>query len=514
MRFVLLVVFSLLAAFPLYAAADLQTACSNMQKALDAYQAAVLQPSPDFRLVSVKRDEYLAAKQVYETLKKIPQIQNETKTRTQIQTLYSVQKKSKEDPEHPRPITASQAVARVLEKITSGARVTEQDMNNSFEETNDNTLELQPDETFWHSVTKDIQGAKKSIHIQMFGMEADNTGWEFARMLAEKAKQGVDVVIVADRSGARMMGPKNVYSTTEEEKLFKFYKDNGVKVVFYARATKATTLGQKLDFFHFDHRKKFVIDGEIGYVGGYTLQQTSRETKHDMMVRCQGSVVQQMHAELMLSYLYSGGKIPPADAAKISARDFSPPQNRGTMNGRMTYNIPRGVHDVQADYLREIDSAKKYLYIINPYITNDEMIDHIAAAAKRGVDVRMVHPGSAENSLNDTGTRFHFEKLQKAGVKIYLYQGERGLGKLHAKGMIRDDSFASIGSTNMDTMSLRGNYESNVASKDAGFVKSVRENLFEKDFTVSTLYQPPKSLWERMKIKVKGGIAELVDRFD
>jgi len=142
------------------------------------------------------------------------------------------------------------------------------------------------------------------------------------------------------------------------------------------------------------------------------------------------------------------------------------------------------------------------------------MIDHIAAAAKRGVDVRMVHPGSAENSLNDTGTRFHFEKLQKAGVKIYLYQGERGLGKLHAKGMIRDDSFASIGSTNMDTMSLRGNYESNVASKDAGFVKSVRENLFEKDFTVSTLYQPPKSLWERMKIKVKGGIAELVDRFD
>lgn len=507
---------------PVFAASpDLPTAYRQMQEALDAYQAAVLQPAMNARDVAAKRDRYLEAKRLFE------QLQGGAFPASPAAPAASAAQPTA--PASPRNrvmpalrattpaipvVTTAQAVDRVLQKVQSRAKVTEKDLDLSFAETNDNSLELQTGETFWQSVTRDIKAAKKSITIQMFGMEADKTGWEFAHMLAAKAREGVEVVLVADRVGARLVGPKNLVSTTEEEKLFRFYQDNGIKVVFYDRVSKATSLGQKLDFYHFDHRKKFIIDGKVGYVGGYTLQQSSRETKHDMMVKCQGSVVQQMQSGLLLSFLYNGGKLDAADEATLRAKFFPTPQNKGRSNARLAYNIPRGVHDVHDSYTRAIDKAQNYLYVINPYITNNDMVDRLCAAAKRGVDVRIVLPGKAENPLNDANTRLHFEKMQKAGVKIYLYQGEKGLGKVHAKGLIADDSFASIGSCNMDTMALRHNYESNVVSKDPDFVRQVRADLFERDFQVSTLYEPPKSWWERAKIKVKGGLTELLDRWD
>jgi len=495
-------------------AGDIQSAYQTMQQALSEYRDAVTQQA-DQNLVRVKRDAYMAAKTAYEKLSKTASQTTEQvktqitgKTEAPVTTMQTYVREKAAS-----VLTTQQGIERTIQKAVSGQKVVEKDLDISFKETNDNSLELQTGETFWQSVTKDLESAKKSITIQMFGMEADKTGWEFAKLLAEKAKEGVEVILVADRSGARMAGLKNLTSKTEEEKLFDFYKANGIKVVFYDRLTKATTAGQKLDFFHFDHRKKFIIDGQIGYVGGYTLQQESREKKHDMMVRCQGSVVGQMQSGLLLSYLYNGGKLASNDAATVRDRFFPTPAKKGTSNARITYNIPRGVHDVHDDYKQQIDSAKDYLYIINPYITNKDLVERIAAAAKRGVDVRLVHPASAENPLNDANTRLYFEKLQKAGVKIYLYEGEKGLGKVHAKGLIADDKFASIGSCNMDTMALRHNYESNVASKDPEFVKQVRKDLFEKDFAVSKLYEPPTSLWQRIKLKTKGTLAKLLDRW-
>lgn len=494
------------------AESNMQSAYQKMQETLTEYKDAVCKQSAG-NLVTAKRDAYYAAKQAYEKLKgtaaRVPEVIN-VKKPTGGSSKAVTQPREKAA----AVLTTAGGIERTLNKIASGEKVVEKDLDISFKETDDNSLQLQTGETFWQSVTRDIKSAKKSITIQMFGMEADKTGWEFANMLAAKAKEGVEVILVADKSGARMGSTKTMFKNSEEEKLFEFYKKNGVKVVFYDRVSQASSFGQKLDFFHFDHRKKFIIDGQIGYVGGYTLQQESREKKHDMMVRCQGSVVNQMQTGLLLSYLYNGGKMASNDAAAVRARFFPKPANTGTSNARMTYNIPRGVHDVHADYQQQIDSAKDYLYVINPYITNNDLIDRLAAAAKRGVDVRIVHPGSAENPLNDANTRFHFEKLQKAGVKIYLYEGEAGLGKVHAKGLIADDNFATIGSCNMDTMALRHNYESNVASRDPGFVRQVKKDLFEKDFSVSKLYTPPKSLWERIKLKVKGGASELLDRWD
>jgi len=405
-------------------------------------------------------------------------------------------------------------VDETLKMITTKQKVGEQDLDVAFESTTNNTLELQMGETFWQSVTRDIQNASSSIHIQMFGMEADKTGWEFARLLAAKAKAGVKVRIVADRSGARMINPKLLLSTSEEEKLFKFYKDNGVEVVLYNRVAMGTNLKSKLDPYHFDHRKMFLIDGKTAYTGGYTLQTPSRETKHDMMVKAEGLVVNQMQASFFRTFLYNKGAVEPGNAEELRARYFPPPTTTGGANAKLELNVPRFRHTLSDSYMREIDAAKNYLYIINPYITNDDVVKKLCAAAKRGVRVEIVVPGSAENPLNDVNMRYHFEEMRAAGVKINLYQGEKGTGKLHAKGMIRDDCFASIGSCNMDTMALRGNYEQNLVSTDPAFVAKVRQDLFEKDFTVSKPYEPPKTWWGRFMIKAKGRATQLLDRFD
>lgn len=415
----------------------------------------------------------------------------------------------------PAPVLNTRiGIDETLKMMTTKQKIGEKDLDVVYEPTTNNKLELQVGETFWQSVTRDLQNASSSIHIQMFGMEADKTGWEFAKLLAAKAKAGVKVRIVADRSGARMMGPKNVLKTTEEEKLFKFYKDNGVEVVFYDRVTKGTDLKSKLDLFHFDHRKMFLIDGKTAYTGGYTLQTASRETKHDMMVRAEGSVVNQMQSSFMRTYMYNKGTLESGSTEELRARYFPPPTSTGGANAKLEMNIPRAGHTLTDSFMREIDAAKNYLYIISPYITNDDVVKKICAAAKRGVRVEIVVPGSAENPLNDVNMRYHFEEMRAAGVKINMYEGEKGLGKLHAKGLIRDDCFASIGSCNMDTMSLRGNYEQNIVSTDPAFVAKVRQDLFEKDFTVSKPYEPPKTWWGRFMIKAKGRATQLLDRFD
>ncbi|MBF0407561.1 MAG: phosphatidylserine/phosphatidylglycerophosphate/cardiolipin synthase family protein [Candidatus Riflebacteria bacterium] len=408
----------------------------------------------------------------------------------------------------------NELISRTISKVFSDSQVVESDMDIVFPETDDNYLMLLQGENFWDRVIKQMKNAKSSVHVQMFGMEADKTGWEIAELLCKKAKSGIEVRIVADRMGARMAGFRNVFSNTEEEKLFKFYSDNGVQVVFFDQISRGTTFSKKLDFYHFDHRKSFIIDGEIAFTGGYTLQRPSREEKHDLMIRAQGSVVNQMQASFLLSFRYNGGKMPSLSPEEIKRRYFPLKPSSAKMQAKLELNVPRGNHSLSDSYIREIDCARNYLYIINPYITDDDMVKHICAAAKRGVNTVLVLPGQAENKLNDANTRYHFEEFLLSGVKIYLYQGKKNLGKLHAKGLIRDDSFASFGSCNMDTMALRHNYEQNITSTNNLFVRQVKNELFERDFKVSQLFVPPEGFLEKAKIRLKGKATQILDRWD
>lgn len=117
-------------------------------------------------------------------------------------------------------------------------------------------------------------------------------------------------------------------------------------------------------------------------------------------------------------------------------------------------------------------------------------------------------------TLEETNNAQDYVYLIKAGVKVYEYQAKENLGRLHAKGMVCDDTFASIGSCNMDAMALRHNFEQNIISRDAEFSSRVRKRIFEDAFNDSTRMQLPSSWWGRFKVKVGGIITEAFDRFD
>lgn len=479
----------------------LQSVYIKLQQALAEYKLAVTSNPSNKILISEKLAKYNKLKEEYESLKNKISL-GKNLDLSNIKSTY-------------KPFSTQAFVNETIDMLYYNKSLSEKELDIIFPETFNNRLEIQTGEEFWQSLYKDITNAKKSITINMFGIEGDELGWDFAKLLAKKAKEGVEIIIVADRVGARMSKPKMLISETEEEKLFKFCENNGIKVVFYDRITMGTNLKTKLDFYHFDHRKMFVIDGKIGYIGGYTLQKSSRERKHDLMVRCEGDVVNQMQVGILRSFLYNRGKLSKRyTKEEIYDRFFATSQNNGSVNAKIAFNIPRGNHEVHDTYIKAIDSAKNYLFIINPYINNKDLVFRICNAAKRGVDVRLVLPSSPENPLNDANMRFYFDEFIKAGVKIYLYKGEKGLGKVHAKGLITDDNFASIGSCNMDTMALRHNYEANILSKDPNFVKQIRQKIFEQDFKVSEIYEYPTSFYERMKIKVRGFFAKLIERIN
>ncbi|MBI3038018.1 hypothetical protein HYY75_03050, partial [bacterium] len=150
---------------------DLQESFKKMHQKLDAYQDVILNPKSSEQEKLKVRDEYLQAKSAYETLKNAFESGN-TLPHSSSESERAVISEKQE----PLRISTQEGINRVLSKISTGQKVSEKDLDLRFSPTSDNSLELKQGESFWQSVTNDIKNAKTSIHIQMFGMEADKTG--------------------------------------------------------------------------------------------------------------------------------------------------------------------------------------------------------------------------------------------------------------------------------------------------------------------------------------------------
>jgi len=396
--------------------------------------------------------------------------------------------------------------------------ITEADISLNFPVSSYNKLEIKAGrEDFWNSLINDIENAKYSININMFGMQADEWGWKFAKILAKKAKQGVKITIIADKSGARsdfLKNPKILFFKTKEQKLFEFYRKNGINVIFHSRfeIIKSKPGWQKLDFYHWDHRKYFIIDGKIGYTTGYTIEQHMRTKMFDTAIRAQGDIVRQMQANFFLNLGYVKGKFEIGDKREFMKTYFPPVRLKNSSKAKILVNIPRGVHQVTEAYLRNIRNARKKLYIINPYFTDDTIVRELKRASLRGVDVRVILPKHPENWFNTMNCEFHALELYNAGVKIYKFKGKDNLGMLHAKGMLVDDKVASVGSTNMDYMALHHNFEQNIESYDPEFIKKVEEKVYNYGFKYSDKWEPPGSFVKRVQIKLLGHFTQLFER--
>lgn len=394
---------------------------------------------------------------------------------------------------------------RLKNFLEGSEKVTPEDLALNFSSTDSNSLTpLRDREEFWGNLVRDILAAKSFIHVQMFGMQGDSWGQTLAVLLAEKAKSGVEVRIVADQWGARMM-KLNKYAS---QGLFDYYKQSGVQVVFFNADPK--------DFknnYHFDHRKYFIMDGKVAYNTGYTMEKHMQEEMFDLAVKVQGPIVTQLNASFLTNFVYNGGSFRGSDFNSFTQKYLPAQTGAGKQEATLAINVPTLQHRVTENYYEKISGAKKSVFVANPYFTDNRIVESLKQAVKNGARVQVILPRNPENKLNSKNAMYHAMQLDKSGVEVYLYDGPENYGRLHAKGIAVDDTFASIGSCNMDKMSLYHNFEQNIESEDPEFAVKVREHVFGYALEHSTRYKRPTGL-SALQTVVYGNLTEPFDKVD
>lgn len=258
---------------------------------------------------------------------------------------------------------------------------------------------------------------------------------------------------------------------------------------------------------HPDHRKVWIVDGKVGYTGGLGIDDNFRNKTHDVMVRLEGPVVNQMQAELLGTYKWRGGSIPTgADFAKLFPK---PAQYADGMKMTSLTNIPGpDAHPITEQYARQIDGAKRSLDVMNPYIGEDVMMDKLVNAARRGVKVRLFVPVEPDHALAEGEQYNTYQKLLKAGVELREYLPH----DLHPEVLVADGERVLVGSANLDGASMHRNLEHDVLVEDPRAAAMFQWQLFGPDFGTSrrVTMADARSHDDSLKEKIRNRAADMV----
>lgn len=307
-------------------------------------------------------------------------------------------------------------------------------------------------EQMWQSMLNDLKDAKRFIYMEYFIIE-EGTFWNsILEILKEKAKSGLDVRVVFDDIGCMSTLPGNYAKQLSEL---------GIKATPFSRLK-----GQaNNEFNNRSHRKITVIDGKIGYTGGVNIaDEYINQIKRfghwkDVGIRLEGPAVYELTKLFLIDFGVNVKKLPQRLAGDILYPN--------TNNDEKGYVIPFGDGPAplfkrrvaQSLIVDMLSTAKNYAYIMTPYlIIDNDMCLAIENAAIKGVDVRIIVPHIPDKKLVFEMTKTFYERLVKAGVKIYEYKA----GFVHAKCYLVDDETAMVGTINMDYRSLVHHFENGV----------------------------------------------------
>ena len=294
---------------------------------------------------------------------------------------------------------------------------------------------------------KDLASAKRYIFLEYFIIE-DGVMWESVlKVLRERVADGVDVRVIYDDIGCLLTLPPN-YA--------KKLRGMGIKCEVFNRFHPFLTSVQN----NRDHRKIAVVDGVIAYTGGINLadEYIGERIKYgnwkDSAIRLHGAGAWSFTVIFLQTWSFfhkseeDYEKYRPDDALLPTDSDgWVQPYSDSPMDKE---NVGEQV------YLRIIEQAQRYLYITTPYLmADDSMISALKAAAKCGVDVRIITPERPDKKAVHFTTRSYYRDLIGAGVKIYEFSG----GFIHAKLFVTDDTVATVGTANLDFRSLYLHFE-------------------------------------------------------
>jgi cardiolipin synthase A/B len=324
---------------------------------------------------------------------------------------------------------------------------------------------------FFPRIFADVEAARSSVHILMFGWREGEVGTRMAALLERKLAEGVQVRAIVDNMGS---------------------KPRGAAKAMYAGLAAAGAEIQVHDFRdtpgRVDHRKLYVIDGEIAWTGGAGIEDHFENGRfHDVMVRVTGDVVRQAQAAFLTSFRGHGGTLP-ADLSHL----FPAPADPGATPVALAQVIPGGFVAAPEVIREQIENARERLDVMNPYFTDDAMVESIVAAARRGVRVRVVLSAASNNHLATAALKHRYGELREAGAEVW----EMADVVVHAKVVVADDT-VSFGTVNLDAWALYRNSEIMMLARSAELVAQFEERLFEPDIARCTAGEPPSAPRER-----------------
>jgi cardiolipin synthase len=301
-----------------------------------------------------------------------------------------------------------------------------------------------------------IDGAQRQILFETYIWKGDAVGERFKAALAAAAARGVEVYCIYDGFANLVVSPRFLRFPPAMKVL---------RYPVYAASWRFFDLRR----YGRDHRKILVVDDTEAYLGGYNVGSAYETEWRDTHVRITGPAVQDLRRAFADFWnLHRRRRFRESERPLLveTASVWEP-------HLRLQRNVPRlWMFPIRAMYIEAINRASTNVWMTSAYfIPDQDFVDALTAAARRGVDVRLLVPLKSNHVVADWLSRGYFSQLLGAGVRIFRFKD----AMVHAKTSTVDGSWSTVGTANIDRLSLTGNYEINLEVIHPGLAKVLEE---------------------------------------
>ena len=345
---------------------------------------------------------------------------------------------------------------------------------------------LENGEEFFPRVFDAIAQERHEVMLETFILFEDKIGQQLHAALLGAAQRGVEVHVLVDGFGSPDLSEQFVSTLVAAGVHFRIF-DPGRRI-----------LGQRLNVLRRMHRKIVVVDGQLGFIGGinYSADHVADfgpEAKQDYAVQVRGPVVAHLHHFTRQTVL------PKAERLRARQAGVLGRPHAGTAHAMfVTRDNQQHTNDIERHYRVALRAARSRVVIANAYFfPGYRFIREIRRAAKRGVDVRLILQGQPDMPIVRTAASLLYDHLLRAGVRIYEYCDR----PLHGKVALVDEAWATVGSSNLDPLSLSLNLEANVIIQDRAFNAQLHRRLSHlMNHSCRQVQASPSGPWEGLRL--------------
>ncbi len=305
---------------------------------------------------------------------------------------------------------------------------------------------------------QDIQQANHYVHILFFIVKNDAISKRFTNLLKKKAREGVEVRLLLDWAGSIRFNQQTIAALKQAGVKFSFSHAPKLPYLFYSSQER-------------NHRKITIIDGAIGYIGGFNIgKEYNNEDKklnpwRDYHLRIKGEGVQDLETEFLADWQEATGE-------EIKYKEVF--VKHGHKGAHAHQFIPTEGLFLEETFLGLIKQAKDQIIIGTPYfIPSKKILEELIRALKKGVRLQIIIPETSDHRLVKEAAFPYFRTLLSCGAKVYQYEN----GFFHPKYLLIDDAILDIGTANFDRRSLFLNHEMNCLIYDKGYIKKIKKAI-------------------------------------